>query len=69
MLSSPTRPFVRSMLGEQANSQHRSTPSAGFGTERPDRLGDQFYAAIDRNKDEKKAMERLVLPSRLAGGA
>ena len=28
MLSSPTRPFVRSMLGEQANSQHRSTPSA-----------------------------------------
>ena len=34
-----------------------------------DRLGDQFYRYIDRNTDEKKAMERLVLPSRLAGGA
>ena len=34
-----------------------------------DRLGDQFYAKIDRSKDEKKAMERLVLPSSLARGA
>ena len=44
MLASPTRPFVRSMLGEQANSQHRSTPSAGFGTERrPGAGGDKRY--------------------------
>ena len=36
-----------------------------------DRLGDQFYDALVtvRKNDDKKAMERLVLPSSLAGGA
>ena len=36
-----------------------------------DRLGDQFYDALVtvRKNDDKKAMERLVLPSLLAGGA
>ena len=53
MLSSPTRPFVRSMLGEQANSQHRSTPSAGFGTgRRPGAGGDKRYLGKFQQEDK-----------------